>query len=105
MKEETGNKDWLLIAKHLGNAEKIWELSDIRDSNRFSTDKGWNQMSSRIHKAKTIGKSSIFLQPMRIAASILILIGLGIATYWYIASSNYVKLTAENHKIIEPIVL
>lgn len=131
MKEETGNKDWLLIAKHLGkeldkeqeecldqwlaaseenrkeltNAEKIWELSDIRDSNRFSTDKGWNQMSSRIHKTKTIGKSRVFLQPLRIAASILILIGLGIAVYWYSASSNYVKLTAENHKIIEPILL
>lgn len=131
MKEETGNKDWLRIAKHLGNeldkeqqerldqwlaasdknreelahAEKMWKLSDIKDSDRFSTDKGWQQMSNRIHKSRTIGTKRIFLQPMRIAASLLVLLGLGVALYWYIGSSKYVKLTAENQKIIEPIVL
>ena len=134
MKENTENKDWLLIAKHLGkeldekqneqlnqwlaesdenrkelsNAEKIWELSDAKDSKLFSTDKGWEKMNNRIHQGssrKTLGARRIFLQPLRIVASVLVLLSVAALVYWFAGNSKFVKVTAENHKIITPIVL
>lgn len=134
MKENTENKDWLLIAKHLGkelddkqkeqldqwlaeseehrkelsNAEKIWELSDAKNANLFNTDKGWQKMNSRIHPGRTIktgGARRIFIQPLRIAASILVVLGLATMVYWFVSNSKYVNVTANNQKIISPIVL
>ena len=134
MKENTENKDWLLIAKHLGkeldekqneqlnqwlaesdenrkelsDAKKIWELSDTKNSKLFSTDKGWDKMSNRIQQGssrKIIGSRRIFLQPLRIAASVLVLLSVAAMVYWFVGNSKFVKVTAENHKIITPIVL
>ena len=134
MKKELENKDWLLIAKHLGKeldeeqnkqlnqwlaesdknrkelseAEKIWELSDTKDSNLFSTDRGWKKMSDRIHQGSSkriMGDRRIFLQPLRIAASILVLIGLATFVYLFIGNSKFVNVTATNEKILAPIVL
>lgn len=134
MKEKTENEDWLLIAKHLGhelddsqkeqlsqwlaeseenrkelsNAEKIWEYSNLEGSGVFDTDKGWNKMENRIHKGssgKDIVRKHVFLQPMRIAATLLILVGIGVLIYWLTNTSNYIKVTAQAQKVLSPLVL
>jgi ferric-dicitrate binding protein FerR (iron transport regulator) len=134
MKEKIENKDWLLIAKHLGNelddtqkkqlslwlaeseenrkelsnAEKIWELSNTTDSDIFDTTMGWNKLENRIRQDQSgqqIDRKRIFMQPMRIAASLLVLVGLGILIYWFMGTSKYIKVTAEAQKILSPLVL
>jgi Fe2+-dicitrate sensor, membrane component len=132
MEERTEHTDWLLIAKHLGkelddvqkeqlskwlaeseenrkallNAEKIWELSDLQLAGVFGTDEGWTKMRHRIHEgASTKTKKIAFFQPWRIAASILVLVGIATLIYWMIGSSNYITVTAQSQKMLSPVVL
>ncbi|HEY4788673.1 MAG TPA: FecR domain-containing protein [Bacteroidales bacterium] len=134
MKEKEENIDWKLITKYLGreldekekeefmqwksasdkndkevsNAERIWDLSYSKGSEVFNTDSAWTKMENRIH-VPSIGKVAkerrLTTQIMRIAASFLILVTIGIAAYWFVGKRDYVKIIAENHKILTPIIL
>jgi ferric-dicitrate binding protein FerR (iron transport regulator) len=130
MKENLEDKDWSLLARHLGKelsdeekqqldhwleeseinrkelayAEKIWDSSNIEDNNSFDTDKGWHTMKKRIHNGSD-KKRLLNPQFIKIAASILILLSVGLFLYWITGPAQYVKITAENQKILSPVVL
>jgi len=90
------------------HAKKIWETSYIENTELFSTDKGWIKMKNRIHQnpaKKPVQKRQLYPQVMRIAASLLILLSIGALIYWFAGTSQYIKVTAENQKIISPITL
>jgi len=134
MKEPIEDMNWTLMAKYLGrelndnekeqltkwakesdmngreleNAEKIWQMSSMKESQPFDTEKNWNRIKNRIHIQPKIQKGirkHIFISSLKIAASLLILISLTFATYWFIGKSSYVKVTADNGKILQPIIL
>jgi transmembrane sensor len=134
MKEPIEDMNWTLMAKYLGrelndnekeqlakwtkesdmngtelqNAEKIWELSSMKESQPFDTDKNWERMKNRIHTVPKIQegiRKHIFISSLKIAASLLILISLTFAVYWFIGKSSYVKVVADNGKILQPIIL
>lgn len=134
MKEKFENKDWSLLAKHLGkeltadekeqldhwldesdenrkelsNAEKIWNLSNIEDDGAFDTNKGWQKMEKRIHQPgvdSDIRKRLLYPQLIKIAASLLILLSIGAFIYWISGPGQFIKVTAENKKILSPVIL
>jgi len=134
MKVPIENINWTLMAKHLGkeldenekeqlskwvkesdsngreleNAEKIWQVSSMKEAKPFDTDKNWEKMKSRIHKTSKIQKGiqqHIFISTLKVAALLLLLISLTFTVYWFIGKSGSVKVTADNGKILSPLIL
>jgi len=134
MKEPAENMNWAWMAKHFGNeldanekeqfakwvkesdanekelenAEKIWQFSSMKDAELFNVDNGWDKMKDRIHPGRDFQhsiKRHIFVTTIKVAASFLLLVSLTFTAYWLIGKSGNILVTAENGKILEPIVL
>ncbi len=133
MKEETNDMKLTLIAKHLSNelnefeqqqfslwleesaenrkelvnAEKIWQNADFNNADLFNTDNGWNKMNHRMHN-NTMAISpnkKIFSIWMKVAASLIILIGITFVIQKIVGTKSYTEIVANNHKMISPIIL
>lgn len=131
MKENTDDISWSRIAKHLGDAlnalekeqfeqwekaseynhtekekaEKIWELTKPEGAEVFDTDNGWLKLKGRIHKddlqkKETTFNAGIFL---RVAASILFILGLSFAINHYLNGTRYSTVVAHDQK--QPVIL
>ena len=134
MKEPAEDINWALIARHLGkelddkekeefakwmkesganekeleNAEKIWQISSMKEAQLFDVENGWSKMKTRIHPVKDFRhsiKRHIFITSVKVAASLLILISLTFTAYWIIGKTGNLQVTAENEKLLEPVVL
>jgi ferric-dicitrate binding protein FerR (iron transport regulator) len=134
MKEPAEDINWALIAKHLGkelddkekdefakwmkesgangreleNAEKVWQISSMKETQLFDTENGWSKMKNRIHPVKDFRHSinrHIIITSLKVAASLLILISLTFTAYWIIGKTGHIQVTAENEKLLEPVVL
>lgn len=133
MKKQLDDKDYALIARYLGNeleenekevfdqwlansdenrlelakAEKIWAAGDVRDTKKFNTDQGWVKLHKRIHsktKAPLLKSGNVFAPFLKIAASIVVLLGIGFIIYWFAIQSGTNEVIAEQ-KILKPVVL
>lgn len=133
MKEEINDMKLTLIAKHLSNelngaekvqfslwleessenrkelvnAIKIWQISDVQSSDFFNTDNGWNKMNHRMHANKQVVRpiKKILSIWMKVAASLIILIGITFAIQKIVGTKSYTEIVANNQKMISPIIL
>lgn len=133
MKEEINDMKLTLIAKHLSNelnesekeqltqwldesdenrkelmnAEKIWQNSDVQAADLFNTDNGWNKMDHHIHDNKKIIRPNkkIFSIWLKVAASLIILMGVAFAIQKIVGIKSYTEIVADNQKILSPIIL
>jgi ferric-dicitrate binding protein FerR (iron transport regulator) len=93
--------------KELENAKKIWQNSNVQAADVFNTDHGWNKMKHRIHGNPQIlqpEKKTISMW-MKVAASLILLIGVAFAIQKMAYTKSYTKVIAENQKMINPLVL
>lgn len=133
MKEQKDDITMTLIAKYLGNeltdsekelfelwlnaspdnrkelekARTIWSMASTNEAEDFDTESAWNKMNHRIHKQPVelkIGRKSMLIPFIKIAATILLIIGVSFSLRWYYINSKYEQVVAYQ-KILEPVIL
>ncbi|MEA1886362.1 MAG: FecR domain-containing protein [Bacteroidota bacterium] len=74
------------------SAKKYWkEMDEIVKNSKVDTDKAWNKLYNRFEEDNLIQKKSIFNKPVfRIAASVILIVGLGFAGI-YIGTNGFGK--------------
>ena len=134
MKEFTEDKNWTLFARYLGNemsdtervnfeqslagddllagefenAKSVWQHSSLKEAELFNVDQGWGKMTKRIREdnaPKIEPKRGLIYSAMRMAAGILILMSLAFLAQRFISSARFVRISAEEKMVTNPIVL
>ena len=110
--EEEQFNQWLFSSenhqKELEKAQKIWNMASSESQREYNTDNAWKKLNRRMHQMDTptlIRHKQFISLTLKIAATLLILIGLVIVFYWTHLHSDYKEVTALTDKTLKPLVL
>ncbi len=85
-------KSRLKLMKEINNSEKsVEEKITENNSHKFDADAAWNNLHKRIKQ-----KNNISLKISKIAASVILLIGLSISGYYIFTVDSNLKIKSEN---------
>ena len=112
--EQNGNKDLLsrFMADDSHNTIKTWkELKEMNNEKEINVDKAWDKLFSRIKENGLVEKAPIIRRTLtrtawvRIAATLLILLGIGTVLIYLnnneVLSRNIVVATSDNQKNLQ----
>ena len=104
--EQEEVKQWLAAdpsnTSYYNQLKQVWDNSlQLAARSTVDTDKAWDKFRNRIHEAETSRRRRIFAPWMRIAASILLILGLGLVGYQLFSPAQPVKeLVVETKEVV-----
>lgn len=133
MKKQLNDKEWENIARYLGDElstdekarfdewvsgseenrnelesiKKVWANSNTDGAEEFHENDSWSRLRNRMkdHSVTTYHTKTLFTSFLKIAASFILLVGIGYAVFSLFHASQVNTIVARNEKILSPVLL